>query len=133
MCAKERLIELMHDFVLFEGHGEGAQLKCVDRDLPRSRLAIDDDLRTERPQGCRPVAGRIRMDEAAADGSPIAYRAVGDARGDMLHHPPGHIGQRAIFDIRVGHQRPDEQMVGRSCYHFHGVQGANVDQPIRPR
>ena len=51
------------------------------------------------------------MGDAAADGSPVAHRAVGDLPGDEAHHAVGGIGNLAVLDLRVGDARPDDETV----------------------
>ena len=97
-----------HDFVLFEADGKGAQLKSIYRYFPRPCRSVNDDIRAQRAQSGWPVAGRISVYKAPANCPSVAYSALGDPCGHMCHHTLGHIGQRAIFDVRLGYQCSNE-------------------------
>ena len=70
------------------------------------------------------------MGDRAADGSPVAHRAIGDLTGDEAHHAVGGIWDLAVLDLRVGDAGSDDETVAFLGDRLQRVEPANLDHEV---
>ena len=74
-------------------------------------LAAAHDRGVDREQEGRPVAGRVGMGDAAADGAPVADLRVADGRGQVDDARVVVLDRGRVVDLAMGRPSPDDQVV----------------------
>src|SRR5579872_1247246 len=118
------------EFARGQGRLEHTDNEVLDWNATFARAALDHHRGTERRQGRNPVRRRIGMHDAAANGAPIAHRAISNSRRYLAQSTVGRVWHAAVLDVGMRNAASEHDRTGRFLDALKLGDGGNVDDEV---